>query len=93
MTNVVIVDAVRTPIGAFGGALSSLPASHMGALVIKALLARNELAADQVDEVNSPGAGFLFCKSSARREETVSLSAAFGAVAGRRELPAGQLSG
>ena len=24
MTNVVIVDAVRTPIGAFGGALSSL---------------------------------------------------------------------
>ena len=41
MTNVVIVDAVRTPIGAFGGALSSLPASHMGAIVIKALLERN----------------------------------------------------
>ena len=51
MTNVVIVDAVRTPIGAFGGALSSLTASHMGALVIKALLERNQLAADQVDEV------------------------------------------
>ena len=51
MTNVVIVDAVRTPIGAFGGALSSLPASHMGAIVIKALLERNQLAADQVDEV------------------------------------------
>jgi len=51
MTNVVIVDAVRTPIGAFGGALSSLPASHMGAIVIKALLERNKLAADQVDEV------------------------------------------
>jgi len=51
MTDVVIVDAVRTPIGAFGGALSSLPASHMGALLIKALLKRNELAADQVDEV------------------------------------------
>lgn len=51
MTKVVIVDAVRTPIGAFGGALSSLPASHMGALVIKALLERNSLAADQVDEV------------------------------------------
>jgi len=51
MTKVVIVDAVRTPIGAFGGALSSMPASHMGALVIKALLARNSLAADQVDEV------------------------------------------
>jgi len=51
MTKVVIVDAVRTPIGAFGGALSSVPASHMGALVIKALLERNSLAADQVDEV------------------------------------------
>ena len=51
MTNVVIVDAVRTPIGAFGGALSSLPASRMGATVIRALLERNKVAADQVDEV------------------------------------------
>ena len=51
MTNVVIVDAVRTPIGAFGGALSTLTASHMGSLVNKALLDRNKLAADQVDEV------------------------------------------
>ena len=42
---------MRTPIGAFGGALASLAASHMGALVIKALLERNKLAADQVDEV------------------------------------------
>jgi len=51
MTDVVIVDAVRTPIGAFGGALASLPASHMGALVIKALLQRNNLAPELVDEV------------------------------------------
>ncbi len=51
MTDVVIVDAVRTPIGAFGGALASLTASHMGALVIKALLERNKLSGDQVDEV------------------------------------------
>jgi acetyl-CoA C-acetyltransferase len=51
MTNVVIVDAVRTPIGAFGGALSSLPASKMGALVIKSLLERTGVSADQVDEV------------------------------------------
>jgi acetyl-CoA C-acetyltransferase len=51
MTDVVIVDAVRTPIGAFGGALSSLPASQMGALVIKALLARNNLAPELVNEV------------------------------------------
>ena len=51
MTNVVIVDAVRTPIGAFGGSLASLPASKMGALVIKALLGRTGVAADQIDEV------------------------------------------
>jgi len=51
MTDVVIVDAVRTPIGAFGGALASLPASHMGALVIKALLQRNNLAPELVNEV------------------------------------------
>jgi acetyl-CoA C-acetyltransferase len=51
MTNVVIVDAVRTPIGAFGGALSSLPATKMGALVIKSLLERTGVSADQIDEV------------------------------------------
>jgi acetyl-CoA C-acetyltransferase len=42
---------IRTPIGSFGGALSSLSASNLGAIVIKALLERNKLAADQVDEV------------------------------------------
>ena len=51
MTNVVIVDAVRTPIGAFGGALASVSAPQMGSIVIKALLERTGVAADQVDEV------------------------------------------
>ncbi len=51
MKNVVIVEAVRTPIGAFGGSLSSLSASKMGAVVIKALLERSGVAADQIDEV------------------------------------------
>jgi acetyl-CoA C-acetyltransferase len=51
MTNVVIVDAIRTPIGSFGGALANLPASHLGALLIKALVERNKLATDAVDEV------------------------------------------
>jgi len=51
MTNVVIVDGVRTPIGAFGGSLASMPASKLGAIVIKALLERNKLAPEQVDEV------------------------------------------
>ena len=51
MTNVVIVDGVRTPIGAFGGALANTPASKLGAIVIKSLLERNGVAPDQVDEV------------------------------------------
>ncbi len=51
MKNAVIVDAVRTPIGAFGGSLSSLSATKMGAVVIKALLDRSGVAADQIDEV------------------------------------------
>ncbi|GJL82679.1 MAG: acetyl-CoA acetyltransferase [marine bacterium B5-7] len=49
--DVVIVDAVRTAIGTFGGALAGVPAHELGATVIKALLERNGVAADQVDEV------------------------------------------
>ena len=51
MTNVVIVDGVRTPIGAFGGTLAGTPASKLGAIVIKALLERNNIDPGQVDEV------------------------------------------
>jgi acetyl-CoA C-acetyltransferase len=51
MTNVVIVDGVRTPIGAFSGSLASTPASKLGAIVIKSLLERNGVAPEQVDEV------------------------------------------
>ena len=51
MTNVVIVDAVRTPIGSFGGALASVTASNMGSAVIKALLERNKIASTEIDEV------------------------------------------
>jgi len=51
MTNVVIVDGVRTPIGAFSGSLANTPASKLGAIVIKSLLERNGVAPEQVDEV------------------------------------------
>src|SRR5687768_6551565 len=43
MTDVVIVDAIRTPIGALGGILSSIRPDDMGALVIKSLLERNDI--------------------------------------------------
>jgi len=47
----VIVAAARTPIGKFGGALSSIAASDLGAIVIKALLQRSGCSAQEVDEV------------------------------------------
>ncbi|GEN27738.1 acetyl-CoA acetyltransferase [Halovibrio variabilis] len=51
MQEVVIVAARRTAVGAFGGSLAGIPASDLGALVIKDILASTGVAADQVDEV------------------------------------------
>ncbi|APX91687.1 acetyl-CoA acetyltransferase [Halomonas sp. 1513] len=51
MQDVVIVAARRTAVGTFGGALAGIPASDLGALVIKDLLAQTGVAGDQVDEV------------------------------------------
>ncbi len=48
---VFIVGMARTPIGAFQGALSSLPAPKLGAIAIEAALKRAGVAADQVSEV------------------------------------------
>lgn len=41
MREVVIVDAVRTPIGRYGGALKDVRPDDLGAIVLKALLERN----------------------------------------------------
>jgi len=51
MTDVVIVGAARTPIGAFNGALSSLPAHLLGKVAIDAALSRAKVAPGEVDEV------------------------------------------
>lgn len=48
---VVIVSGARTPIGSFGGALSSVPAPQLGAVAIKAALARAGVEGKDVDEV------------------------------------------
>ena len=50
MSKVFIVGAQRTPIGAFNGALSTIPATHLGATAIKALLEKTGLSASAVDE-------------------------------------------
>ncbi|WP_295538526.1 acetyl-CoA C-acetyltransferase [uncultured Thiohalocapsa sp.] len=47
----VIVAAARTPVGNFGGSLASLPATALGAAVVKALLERTGLKPEQIDEV------------------------------------------
>lgn len=51
MTDVVIIDAVRTPIGALGGALSAVRPDDLAALVLKTLVARTGLDPAQVEEV------------------------------------------
>jgi acetyl-CoA C-acetyltransferase len=51
MEEVVIVGAVRTAIGKFSGSLAKVPASDLGAAVIRELLAKSGVKADQVSEV------------------------------------------
>lgn len=51
MRDAVIVSARRTAIGAFGGALSGIPAHELGAAVIRELLASSGVAPADVDEV------------------------------------------
>jgi|CXWL01.1.fsa_nt_gi acetyl-CoA C-acetyltransferase len=49
--DVVIVGAVRTAVGTFNGALSSLPAHKLGEIVIKEILSRTGVAAGDISEV------------------------------------------
>jgi len=51
MEDVVIVAALRTPVGKFGGSIAKVPAAELGAQVIKALLSRTGIAPGQVSEV------------------------------------------
>ena len=51
MRSVYIVGAVRTAIGKYGGALKSVPAHELGALVIKEALNRSGAEGAMVDEV------------------------------------------
>ena len=51
MTEVYIIDAIRTPIGALGGVLSSVRADDLAAMVIKAIVDRNKLDPSLVEEV------------------------------------------
>jgi 3-oxoadipyl-CoA thiolase len=59
MTEVVIVDAIRTPIGALGGILSSVRPDDMAAHVIKSILERNQIDPALIEEV------FMGCANQA----------------------------
>lgn len=59
MTEVVVIDAVRTPIGALGGALASVRPDDLAALVLRALVERTGVDPAQVEEV------FLGCANQA----------------------------
>ncbi|HMZ07340.1 MAG TPA: acetyl-CoA C-acyltransferase [Anaerolineales bacterium] len=59
MTEVVIVDAIRTPVGALGGVLSSVRPDDMAAHVIKSILERNQIAPALIEEV------FMGCANQA----------------------------
>jgi acetyl-CoA C-acetyltransferase len=52
MDDVVILSAVRTPIGAFQGALASLPAHALGARALSAAFERAGVTADQIQQIN-----------------------------------------
>ena len=52
MRRVAIIDAVRTPIGRYNGALKDVRPDDLGAVVIEALLARNtRVAPETIEEV------------------------------------------
>lgn len=51
LNEVVIASAVRTPIGSFQGSLSSLPATKLGSIAIKAAVEKAGISAEEVNEV------------------------------------------
>ena len=51
MKAVYIISAARTPMGSFGGALSTVPATQLGATAIKGALTKAGISAEHVNEV------------------------------------------
>ena len=51
MNEVVIVEAIRTPIGAYKGSLKELSADKLGSIVIREILKKSKLGKNDIDEV------------------------------------------
>jgi acetyl-CoA C-acetyltransferase len=73
MDDVVILSAARTPIGAFQGALASLPAHALGARALSAAIERAGLTPQEIDQVN------LGCVLSAGQGQAPARQAALAA--------------
>ncbi len=73
MDDVVILSAARTPIGAFQGALASLPAHALGARALTAAFERAGVTADTIQQVN------LGCVLPAGQGQAPARQAALGA--------------
>jgi len=50
MSDVFVVEALRTPFGSFGGNLAEVPAPQLAATVVKALVARTGIPVAQIDQ-------------------------------------------
>ena len=81
MENAVIVSAVRTPVGSFGGYFKDVPATELGTHAIKAALERAGVAPDEVEEV------ILGCVLQAGLGQNPARQAAMGAGI-PKEVPA-----
>jgi acetyl-CoA C-acetyltransferase len=72
MRDVFILSAARTPIGKFGGGLSTTPATELGAIAIRAAVERSGIAPERIDEaimgqVLQAGAGQAPARQAALR--------------------------
>jgi acetyl-CoA C-acetyltransferase len=81
MEDAVIVSAVRTPVGSFGGQFKDVPATELGAQAVRAALERAEIAGGEVDEV------VLGCVLQAGLGQNAARQAAIGAGI-PKEVPA-----
>src|ERR1700720_1888583 len=81
MEDAVIVSAVRTPGGSFGGQFKDVPATELGAHAVRAALERVEIVGEDVDEV------LLGCVLTAGLGQNPARQAAIGAGI-PKEVPA-----
>ncbi len=81
MEDAVIVGALRTPVGTFGGQFKDVPATELGARAIEAVLDRTGVAREDVDEV------LLGCVLQAGLGQNPARQAALGAGI-PKEVPA-----